>query len=144
MPAWVDTGVHEYTRRLPSELGFELQSLPMSKRSKTKSVQNYKTEEGQVLRNAASKSTRVIAFDVTGKTLSTQMLVDKLQAWRLNGDDVSLLVGGPDGLDNDLVKSADERWSLSGLTLPHPVVRVIFVEQLYRAWSITQGHPYHR
>ena len=86
----------------------------------------------------------MIAFDVTGKTLSTQMLVDKLQAWRLNGDDVSLLVGGPDGLDNDLVKSADERWSLSGLTLPHPVVRVIFVEQLYRAWSITQGHPYHR
>lgn len=144
MPAWVDTGVQEYARRLPPELGFELQALPMSKRAKTKSVQTYKTEEAQTLSAAASKATKIIALDVAGKHLSTEKLVDKLQTWRQYGDDVALLVGGPDGLDQTLLQRADERWSLSDLTLPHPIVRVIFVEQLYRAWSITQGHPYHR
>ena len=144
MPSWLNAGVEEYTRRLPSELGFELHGLPMSKRGKTKSVQNYKSEEATALRNAASKCNRLIALDVKGRTLSTEMLVDKLQAWRQNGDNVALLVGGPDGLDDELLQASHERWSLSGLTLPHPVVRVLLVEQLYRAWSITQGHPYHR
>lgn len=144
MPAWVNEAVDEYQRRLPKELGFELVSVAMSKRSKTKSVQNYKTEEAEQIRAATAKCSKVIALEVLGKAVSTEQIVNKMDQWRGCGDTVALLVGGPDGLDEGLSAAAHERWSLSGLTLPHPLVRVMLVEQIYRAWSFSQGHPYHR
>lgn len=144
MPAWVNQGLAEYTKRLPKELGFELVSLPMSKRAKTKSVTTYKTEEAKTFEQALSKATRVIALDVKGKAVSTESLVTKIKQWQLNSDTVALLIGGPDGIDQSLLQKADERWSVSDMTLPHPLVRILFVEQIYRAYSIIKGHPYHR
>lgn len=144
MPAWVNDAVDEYTKRLPRDFLFEIIGLPMSKRSKTKSVANYQHEEAATLKQAAAKATKVIALDVKGKSLSTELLVANIQQWQLQGDDVCILVGGPDGIDASLLAGVDARWSLSGLTLPHPVVRLVFAEQIYRAWSIIQGHPYHR
>ena len=87
---------------------------------------------------------RVIALDVKGKTLSTNQLAERLRGWQMSGDNLSLLIGGPDGLSPECLERADERWSLSALTLPHPLVRVLLAEQLYRAWTITVNHPYHR
>ena len=85
-----------------------------------------------------------MALDVEGRTISTAQLADKLRAFRMSGKDLALLIGGPDGLDSDFLERSDECWSLSALTLPHPLVRVLVTEQLYRAMSMINGHPYHR
>ena len=87
---------------------------------------------------------RVIALDVRGSAWSTEQLAEELSDWQMAGTNVSLLIGGPDGLSRDCLQRARQRWSLSALTLPHPLVRVVLAEQLYRAWTITAGHPYHR
>lgn len=144
MPSWVETGVAEYTKRLPQDLGFELLRLPMAKRAKNKSVNQYKKQEADTLLNASDKSTRIIALDVLGKSISTETLTDKIVSWRQNADQVSLIIGGPDGLDPSVLSVANEKWSLSAMTMPHPIAQLVLVEQIYRAWSITQGHPYHR
>jgi 23S rRNA (pseudouridine1915-N3)-methyltransferase len=144
MPAWVEDGVAEYSRRLPPEIQFEIRELALGRRGKNADIVRAMAEEGDAMLAAIPARDRVIALDVRGRSLATEQLAVKLAAWQMEGDDVSLLVGGPDGLDPRCLDRAAEKWSLSALTLPHPLVRVLIAEQLYRAWSINHNHPYHR
>ncbi len=144
MPGWVNDGYAEYARRLPRECSLNLTEIPLAQRSKSQPVARAIQEEGRRMQAAVGAGHRVIALDVKGRGWSTQQLADQLKDWMQDGRDVSLLVGGPDGLAENCLQAAAQRWSLSPLTLPHPLVRVILAEQLYRAWSLNAGHPYHR
>lgn len=144
MPDWVEAGCNEYLKRLPPELRIEVVELPLGKRGKGADIQRAILREGEAMLKAIGERDQVIALEVQGKSWSTGDLAVNLQHWQGSGDNVSLLVGGPDGLAPACLARADSRWSLSALTLPHPLVRVLLAEQLYRAWSINAGHPYHR
>lgn len=144
MPDWVESGCNEYLKRLPPELRIEVVELPLGKRGKGADIQRAILREGEAMLKAIGERDHVIALEVQGKPWSTEDLAVNLQHWQGFGDNVSLLVGGPDGLAPACLARADGHWSLSALTLPHPLVRVLLAEQLYRAWSINAGHPYHR
>ena len=144
MPAWVNQGVAEYQKRLPRELQLEWREIPLARRGKDSKAEQLCAREGEQLIKSIPRGDRVIALDVEGKPLSTPQLAQRLRDWQMSGDNISLLIGGPDGLSSECLQRADERWSLSDLTLPHPLVRVLLSEQLYRAWTITVNHPYHR
>jgi 23S rRNA (pseudouridine1915-N3)-methyltransferase len=144
MPAWVTTGYTEYARRLPRECSLQLVEIPVSKRRKSLPAARAMQEEGQLMLAAIPAGCLVVALDVTGRTWSTEVLAERLQDWMAGGRDVALLVGGPDGLAPECLARADLTWSLSALTFPHALVRILVAEQLYRAWSISAGHPYHR
>ncbi len=144
MPRWVDQGVEEYTVRMPRELRVEWKELPLAQRGKGSKAEQLVEREGQQILKAIPAGDRVIALDVRGKPLSTPQLAEQLSAWQMSGDNYSLLIGGPDGLSRECLDRAERRWSLSELTLPHPLVRILLAEQLYRAWTITVNHPYHR
>ncbi|MDG1773151.1 MAG: 23S rRNA (pseudouridine(1915)-N(3))-methyltransferase RlmH [Oceanicoccus sp.] len=144
MPKWVEQGVDEYTRRLPPELKLEFKEIALGKRGKGADIQRAIHSEGQQMLAAIGQYDRVIALDVLGKPWPTEKLAGELQNWQLEGDNISLLVGGPDGLAAECLQRASQRWSLSALTLPHPLVRIVLAEQLYRAWTINSRHPYHR
>jgi 23S rRNA (pseudouridine1915-N3)-methyltransferase len=144
MPDWVESGCNEYLKRLPPELRIEVIELPLGKRGKGADIQRAILREGEAMLKAIGERDQVIALEVQGKPWSTEDLAARLQHWQGSGDNISLLVGGPDGLAPACLARANSRWSLSALTLPHPLVRVLLVEQLYRAWSINAGHPYHR
>jgi 23S rRNA (pseudouridine1915-N3)-methyltransferase len=145
MPAWVDEGVAEYGKRLPRELRLEWRDIPLAQRGKKNAdVEALRDKEGLALLKAIPDGDRVLALDVRGKPWSTEQLADRLRQWQMESINTSLLIGGPDGLSPACLQRADARWSLSTLTLPHPLVRVLLAEQLYRAWTITVNHPYHR
>ena len=144
MPAWVVDAYQEYAKRLPRECALRLVEIPLSKRRKSLSSSQAAEDEGQHLLASLPKDCTVIALDVRGKNWSTEELAVRLQDWLGSGRDVALLIGGPDGLSADCLKRADLKWSLSALTYPHSLVRVVLAEQLYRAWTINTGHPYHR
>jgi 23S rRNA (pseudouridine1915-N3)-methyltransferase len=144
MPAWVTEGFENYQKRLPSEYKFELMSIPPSKRSKNSNIPLLIAEEEKRIFAAIPKHSKIIALDERGKLWNTKQLAETLQQWQTDGQDISFLIGGPDGLGSNCLNKADDRWSLSLLTLPHLLVRIIVVEQLYRAWSILNHHPYHR
>ncbi|MFN3162670.1 MAG: 23S rRNA (pseudouridine(1915)-N(3))-methyltransferase RlmH [Pseudohongiellaceae bacterium] len=144
MPRWVEEGVQEYTRRIQHELGFSVQEIPLPRRTKTTTIEQCIQKEGTAMLNKLPPADYVVALDVAGKSLDTAGLADKLGQFQSMGRNVSLLVGGPDGLHGECLARADERWSLSALTLPHPLVRILVAEQLYRAQSLRAGHPYHR
>ena len=144
MPAWVTEACQEYAKRLPRECSLQLVEIPLSKRRKSQTPEQAADEEGQQMLAALPKDCTVIALDVLGKNWSTDALAVRLQDRLGSGRDIALLVGGPDGLSAGCLARADLKWSLSALTYPHPLVRVILAEQLYRAWSINAGHPYHR
>ncbi len=144
MPKWVEQGVDEYCKRLPSELKLEVKEIALGKRGKGADIRRAIASEGQKMLAAISDRDRVVALDVKGKPWSTEQLASHLRDWQLGGDNISLLVGGPDGLAEECLARADQRWSLSALTLPHPLVRIVLAEQLYRAWTINNNHPYHR
>lgn len=144
MPAWVDKGYQEYAKRLTGDCVLELLELPMQKRSKNISVEQLKEKEGKAILDAIKKTERVIALDVLGESVSTHDLADNIKSWQMDGHNIALIIGGPDGLSANVLQKADNKISLSKLTLPHPMVRVLLAEQLYRAWSINHGHPYHR
>lgn len=144
MPRWVEEGTAEYHKRLPPELKLELREIALGQRGKNADLQRAIDSEGRQMLAAIGERDRVIALDVKGKPWSTEQLAAQLQRWQLEGEDISLLVGGPDGLAPECLARADQRWSLSALTLPHPLVRVLLAEQLYRAWTINNNHPYHR
>jgi 23S rRNA (pseudouridine1915-N3)-methyltransferase len=131
LPDWIDEGVAEYARRFGRGLKFELVEIPLAR-------------EAERMRAALGRSDYVVALEVTGRAMSSPELAQWLAARMAGGKNVSLLIGGPDGLDPALSKAADLRWSLSPLTFPHGLARVIVAEQLYRAQSLLQGHPYHR
>ena len=143
MPDWVESGVSEYSKRMPPEIKLELRELPLARRGKGGNPQAV-TRECDAIRKAHPPGDRLIVLDVTGRSFSTEQLAVELLEWQMSGCNYSLVIGGPDGVDNHLLQQADQLWSLSPLTLPHPLVRILLVEQLYRAWSINAGHPYHR
>ncbi len=144
MPAWVDEGYREYARRMPRECSLVLNEIPLAHRSKSQAIERAVNEEGKRMLAALSDRQQVIALDVKGRSWSTEQLAQQLDNWKQDGRDISLLVGGPDGLAAECLQRAEQVWSLSSLTLPHPLVRVLLAEQLYRAWSLNSGHPYHR
>jgi 23S rRNA (pseudouridine1915-N3)-methyltransferase len=144
MPEWVNEGYREYARRLPRECRLNLTEIPVAQRVRSKTVQRAVAEEGKRMLAELSPGDCVIALDVKGRSWSTEQLAEQLQQWMLEGRGISLLVGGPDGLSDACLERAQQRWSLSPLTLPHALVRVLLAEQLYRAWTVMVGHPYHR
>ena len=144
MPGWVEEGVQEYSRRLPREWKLQWREIPLAKRGADAAGPRLAQREGENILKAIPKGDRVIALDVGGKRLSTEQLADQLRYWQMSADNYSVLIGGPDGLSDACLQRASGRWSLSDLTLPHPLVRVLLAEQLYRAWTITANHPYHR
>jgi len=144
MPGWVTEAWNEYTRRLPASLKVDLHEIPLPRRGKNTDVSRSVRDEGSALLSAVPRDARVVALDVQGKPWSTAGLASQLEQWMGEGRDICLLIGGPDGLSGECLQRANDRWSLGPLTLPHPLVRVILAEQLYRAWSITSNHPYHR
>ena len=144
MPSWVSQGYEEFAKRLPAECRLLLHEIPAPKRGKGAVVDRLRRQEGERIAATIPRGARMIALEVEGKLWSTEQLSAQLGQWMGEGRDVALLVGGPDGLDPPLSQRADNRWSLSPLTLPHPLVRVVIAEQIYRAWSILKGHPYHR
>ncbi|MFN2338371.1 MAG: 23S rRNA (pseudouridine(1915)-N(3))-methyltransferase RlmH [Gammaproteobacteria bacterium] len=144
MPAWVQDGFTEYAKRLPRECAVQLVEIPLGKRGKNADVQRAIAEEGEKMLAALPRDCQVIALEVEGRAWSTEQLAGELEAWLGAGRDVALLVGGPDGLSEACRARAEQAWSLSPLTLPHPLVRILLAEQLYRAWTLYKGHPYHR
>jgi 23S rRNA (pseudouridine1915-N3)-methyltransferase len=144
MPSWVSDGYAEYARRLPRECSLQLLEIPVSKRRKSLPARRAMAEEGELMLAAVPPGCLVIALDTAGRQWDTGVLAEHLQDWMAGGRDVALLVGGPDGLSPDCLANSDLTWSLSTLTYPHALVRIIVAEQLYRAWSIISGHPYHR
>lgn len=144
MPSWVNEGYAEYARRMPRELPLELIEVKAEPRAEGKTAAAMMAAEATRLRNAIPLRARVMALDERGKELTTLNLAERLRCWMAEGDDVVFLVGGPDGLDPGLKSEAGELLRLSGLTLPHALVRVVLAEALYRAASVIRGHPYHR
>lgn len=145
MPAWVDAGVDEYAKRLPRELRIEWRSVPLARRGSSKNgAETLREREGEALLRGVNDSDHRVALDGRGKAWGTEELAERLAEWMMQGRPLSMLIGGPDGLSDACLATAEQRWSLGPLTLPHPLVRVILVEQLYRAWTISVGHPYHR
>lgn len=144
MPDWVQQGVQEYSRRLPADFVFQCIEVPLGKRSKNADPQQAMKQEGEALLSRLGNRDHVVALDVRGRVLSTEAMATRVGAVRDDGRHLSLLVGGPDGLSQACLDRADERWSLSALTLPHPLVRIVIAEQIYRVWSVLAGHPYHR
>jgi len=144
MPAWVDQAWDEYARRFPAELRLGLKPVKAAPRRGDKTPDMLKAAEARQVRAALATGVHVVALDERGDRVRTVDLARRLRQWQRQGQDVALLVGGPDGLDAGLLQDADERLRLSDLTLPHAMVRVLLAEQLYRAWSINAGHPYHR
>ena len=143
VPDWAQTAWDDYVKRFPFELKLELKAVKTEPRA-SKSLETLLAAERARIEAAIPKGFRVVALDERGTTLNTLALAGKLTDWQLGGQDVALLIGGPDGLDSALRQAAHERIRLSDLTLPHALVRVLLIEQLYRAWSINANHPYHR
>jgi 23S rRNA (pseudouridine1915-N3)-methyltransferase len=144
MPVWVQAGYGEYAKRLPPECELRLVEVAAGKRGKNFDVQRTLEAEGRALLARLPPGARTVCLDVTGKPWSTAQLAQRLQAWMASGTDVGLMIGGPEGLSPECKARADETWSLSPLTLPHPLVRIVVAEALYRAWSLLNNHPYHR
>ena len=144
MPVWVTEGYREYAHRLPRECSLKLVEITPCKRRKTLNTERIRAAEGQQILAAVPPQATVIALDVRGRSWDTDTLANRLQGWLQDGRDVALLVGGADGLSDKCLERADLHWSLSAHTLPHALVRVVVAEQLYRAWTIISGHPYHR
>lgn len=143
VPDWAQTAYDDYAKRFPPELKVELKAVKTEPRA-SKTLENLLAAERMRIEGAITRGCRIVALDERGTAVTTMALAEKLKTWQLSGDDVAIVIGGPDGLDAGFKQSAHERIRLSDLTLPHAMVRVLLIEQLYRAWSITINHPYHR
>ena len=143
VPDWAQTAYDDYAKRFPPELKVELKAVKIEPRT-SKTLDNLLAAERGRIEGAIARGCHVVALDERGTAVTTMALAERLKGWQLSGDDVAIVIGGPDGLDAGFKHSAHERLRLSDLTLPHAMVRVLLIEQLYRAWSITINHPYHR
>lgn len=143
MPDWAQSAWDDYAKRFPPELKLELKAVKTETRG-SKTLEALYAAERERITAAIPRGCRIVALDERGTSLTTQALAGKLKAWQLDSSDVALVIGGPDGLEPAFRQAAHERIRLSDLTLPHAMARVLLVEQLYRAWSINAGHPYHR
>jgi 23S rRNA (pseudouridine1915-N3)-methyltransferase len=144
MPVWVEKACNEYIKRLPRELQFDAIEVPIIRRGKNPDIQRIVRDESRKAMASVPPDCFTIALDVTGKKISTEALAQNLDNWMQQGQDIAIVIGGPDGLSDELLKQVDRSLSLSDMTFPHPLVRIIIIEQLYRAWSIISNHPYHR
>lgn len=143
VPDWTQTAYDDYAKRFPPELRVELKTVKTEPRG-SRTVDAVMAAERDRIQAALPKGCRVVVLDERGTALTTKALAQQLQQWQLDGDDVALVIGGPDGLDPGFRAQAHQRIRLSDLTLPHAMVRVLLIEQLYRAWSVNAKHPYHR
>jgi 23S rRNA (pseudouridine1915-N3)-methyltransferase len=144
MPPWINDGFADYAGRLPTECRLLLKEIPLGSSRSSGDAAKAMREEGERMLDAVPDGANITALDVRGRGLNTEELAAQLNRWLQEGRDQVLLVGGPDGLAADCLACAAFKWSLSPLTLPHGLVRVVVAEQLYRAWSILKNHPYHR
>lgn len=144
LPGWAETACEDYLKRFPPDWRVELKAVKAEPRTQGKTVDALKAAEAQRIEAACAKGARRVVLDERGARLTTVQLAQRLLAWQLDGRDVALLIGGPDGLADTLKDGADETLRLSDLTLPHAFARVLLAEALYRAWSVNAGHPYHR
>lgn len=143
-PSWIKEGYQEYAKRLPASSALELIEIPAEKRTPHADIKRITEREGEKMLAAIKPTHRVIALDVKGKLWSTEQLAEQLAAWQQDGRHIDLLIGGPEGLSPACLQKAEQSWSLSPLTFPHILVKLIIAEQIYRAHSLLQGHPYHR
>lgn len=144
MPRWVEDGWHEYAKRLPAELPLDLVEIALNTRGKNADVTRLIRQEGEAMLAKVQPGEKIVTLEVTGKPWSTEQLAAELERWRLDARTVNLMVGGPEGLAPEVCARSEQRWSLSPLTLPHPLVRILIGEQIYRAWTVLSGHPYHK
>ncbi len=144
MPAWVKQGYDDYARRLRGNCQLELIEINGGRRTQAADISKIVAREGQLMIAKTGKSNHVVALDVAGKCWDTEQLARRMKRWQQMGKNIDLLVGGPEGLSQACQQRAHESWSLSPLTLPHPLVRILIAESLYRAWSFNHNHPYHR
>ncbi len=144
MPSWVSTGYQEYAKRMPRECSLELIEIAPAKRTKQSNLLKVVEDEGKKILSAIKDTDYVVALEVQGKQWSTAGVAKKLAGWQGTYPSIIFIIGGPDGLSDACLKRANEQWCLSLLTFPHPLVRVVLAEQLYRGWSLMNNHPYHR
>lgn len=143
-PVWVSSGFNEYVKRLPSNCTLNLIEIALCKRTKNADLKRLQQQEGEQMLAAIPPNAHIIALDERGDNWNTMQLANHLTRWMQEYSRVVLLVGGPEGLAPACLQRAHQHWSLSALTLPHPLVRIIIAEQIYRAWTILNNHPYHR
>lgn len=143
MPNWVSCAVDEYAKRMPREFAVEWCEVPASKRSRD-TADSRMLEEYQAIERRLKDQESIVVLDVDGKVISTEFMAASMASWQDEGVKTAFVIGGPDGVHPQLKAKAIAKWSLGRITLPHPLVRVVLAEQLYRAWSINAGHPYHR
>lgn len=143
-PSWVDEAVGIYTGRYPREWKFRLDTIATARRGKSNKSSNAREAEGEHILNKLDSNEQVVLLDERGKQLTSQKLATSLSDWQNDGRDLCFIIGGPDGVSCACRERAESIWSLSDLTLPHGLARVLLAEQLYRAWSLRSGHPYHR
>ena len=144
MPEWVELASNDYSRRLPADIKINPILLPLIKRGKNSDIPRIIRDESRKILAAIPKDSLLVVLDVVGKSVTTMKLSAILEGWLQQGQDVSIVIGGPDGVSAELLAQASLKLSLSALTFPHPLVRIILLEQIYRAWSILNNHPYHR
>jgi 23S rRNA (pseudouridine1915-N3)-methyltransferase len=144
MPAWIETGFSEYAKRMPPDCRLVLKEIKPVDRSGSRSAETVMAMERSRIEAVIPKGSKVVALDEHGRDVTTMQLAKNLTQWQQGGTDVTFVIGGADGLDAQFKQQADMLLRISSLTLPHGMVRVLLAEQLYRAWSITQNHPYHR
>lgn len=144
MPTWVTAGFNEYSLRMPKSMAIELREIALPKRGKNAVIEQLVKREGMAMAEKIPPASHIVALEVSGRRLTTPHLAERLAHVQEQASNLTLLIGGPDGLADNCRQLAHEQWSLSDLTLPHPLVRVLLAEQLYRAWTILQNHPYHR
>lgn len=144
MPDWVINGYEDYAKRLPSDFSLTLLEIPAEKRTKNADCARLLKRENERMWAAIPKNSHIIALDVKGKHHTTEQFAKRLDQLQTQTSTISFLIGGPEGFDSDYIKKAHEKYSLSDFTFPHPLVRIMIAEQIYRAWSILKNHPYHR
>lgn len=144
MPAWVTTAFTEYQKRLPKQCQLELVEIAAKHRGKNADIARILRDEAQAIQQAVGPKQQIIVLDRKGKHISTEDLSKKLQTWIDDNQDIALIIGGPEGVDPQMLATAVQKWSMSAMTFAHPLVRVMVAEQVYRAWSIIAGLPYHR
>ncbi|HRD68706.1 MAG TPA: 23S rRNA (pseudouridine(1915)-N(3))-methyltransferase RlmH [Legionella sp.] len=144
MPDWVSEGSNDYLKRLNDGVQIKLLEIPLIRRSKSSDLNRILEKESFLIKEALPKGARIIALDIEGKSFSSDALAIKITQLQQISSHFCFIIGGPEGLTPEILNLSDERWSLSKLTLPHPLVRIILLETLYRAWSIINNHPYHK
>lgn len=144
IPSWIQEGYEDYAKRMPASCSLELIEIPAEKRAVNTDIKRIIEREGEKMMQVIKPQHFVIALDVKGKLWTTEELASQLESWQQDGCNIDLLIGGPDGLAEVCLQKARQTWSLSTLTFPHHLVRILIAEQLYRALSIIKKHPYHR